>query len=87
MDIRKLSRPRARKDAEFFWIKDFWLCVSASLRRSTVPGLSLLVFLSACSPAKHYDLKGQVLAVNRDKQEVLVKHEEIPGFMMAMTMP
>src|SRR5207244_2284809 len=31
--------------------------------------------------------KGQILSVNRDKQEVLVKHEEITGYMMAMTMP
>ena len=41
----------------------------------------------ACSKSKTYQLKGQILAVNRDKQEVLVKHEEIPGYMMAMTMP
>src|SRR5581483_7157547 len=41
----------------------------------------------ACSRSKHYELKGQVLAVNRDKQELLVKHDEIVGFMMAMTMP
>jgi protein SCO1 len=32
-------------------------------------------------------MTGQILSVNRDKQEVLVKHEEIPGYMMAMTMP
>ena len=32
-------------------------------------------------------MKGQMLAVNRDKQEILVKHEEITGYMMAMTMP
>jgi protein SCO1/2 len=46
-----------------------------------------LAFAISCSQAKHYELKGQILAVNRDKQELLVKHEEIPGFMMAMTMP
>jgi protein SCO1/2 len=46
-----------------------------------------LFFVISCSRAKQYTLKGQVLAVNRDKQELLVKHEEIPGFMMAMTMP
>lgn len=42
---------------------------------------------SACSRAKHYEMKGQVLAVDRDKVEVLVKHEEIVGLMPAMTMP
>jgi protein SCO1/2 len=46
-----------------------------------------LVFAASCSHAKQYQLKGQILAVNRDKQELLVKHEEIPGYMMAMTMP
>src|ERR1700681_964340 len=46
-----------------------------------------LFFAIACSHPKQYVLKGQILAVNRDKQEVLVKHEEITGYMMAMTMP
>ena len=35
---------------------------------------------------KQYPLKGQVLAVNRDKKEVTIKHEDIPGFMPGMTM-
>jgi protein SCO1/2 len=42
---------------------------------------------SACSRAKHYEMRGQVLAVDRDKVEVLVKHEDIVGLMPAMTMP
>jgi protein SCO1/2 len=46
-----------------------------------------LFAIGACSHAAHYELKGQVLSVNRDTQEVLVKHEAIPGYMMAMTMP
>ena len=32
-------------------------------------------------------MHGQILAVNRDKMEVLVKHDEIAGLMPAMTMP
>ena len=36
--------------------------------------------------AKQYPLKGQVLAVNRDKQEITIKHEDIPNFMPGMTM-
>jgi protein SCO1/2 len=32
-------------------------------------------------------MRGQILGVNRDKMEVLVKHEEIVGLMPAMTMP
>src|SRR5437764_15036646 len=49
--------------------------------------LLCLVLSASCTSARHYELTGQILAVNRDKQEVLVKHEEIPGYMMAMTMP
>jgi len=46
-----------------------------------------LFFVAACGNAKHYEMKGQVLAVDRDKVEILVKHEDIPGLMSAMTMP
>jgi protein SCO1/2 len=46
-----------------------------------------LLFAVACSHPKQYVLKGQILAVNRDKQELLIKHDEITGYMMAMTMP
>lgn len=49
--------------------------------------LSVLFAAAACSHAKHYEMKGQVLAVNRDKVEILVKHEDIVGLMPAMTMP
>lgn len=34
-----------------------------------------------------YQLQGQVLAVRPATREILVKHEDIPGFMPAMTMP
>lgn len=46
-----------------------------------------LIAAAACSSAKHYEMRGQILAVNRDKMEILVKHEEIVGLMPAMTMP
>jgi protein SCO1/2 len=49
--------------------------------------LGVLITAASCSNAKTYEMRGQVLAVNRDKMEILVKHEEIPGFMAAMTMP
>jgi protein SCO1/2 len=39
------------------------------------------------SPTKQYQLTGQILDVKPDTKEVLVKHEDIPGFMPAMTMP
>ena len=37
--------------------------------------------------ARTYQLTGQILVVKPDTNEVLVKHEDIPGFMPAMTMP
>src|ERR687896_508619 len=42
---------------------------------------------ASCSSAKTYEMRGQVLGINRDKLEILVKHEEIEGLMPAMTMP
>jgi protein SCO1 len=45
---------------------------------------------AACSrepDARTYQLTGQILVVKPETNEVLVKHEDIPGFMPAMTMP
>jgi hypothetical protein len=36
---------------------------------------------AACSSAKTYEMRGQILGVNRDKMEILVKHDEIKGLM------
>lgn len=57
-------------------------------------GLLALVSLPACGstaePEKRYPLRGQILSVGGPpvdgKREVSVKHEDIPGFMPAMTM-
>jgi protein SCO1/2 len=55
--------------------------------------LALIVALStgACRqtppPPREFQLTGQILSVKPESQEVLVKHDDIPGFMMAMTMP
>jgi protein SCO1 len=43
--------------------------------------------LTACSRARQYELRGQVLAVDRTRRELTVKHEDVRGFMPAMTMP
>lgn len=48
------------------------------------------VALAACRRGpepREYPLEGQILGVDAAKQEVLVNHEDIPGFMAAMTMP
>ncbi len=62
--------------------------------RLRVSAASILVLV--CVPAigcdrepeaRTYQLQGQVLAVKPETREILVKHEDIPGFMPAMTMP
>jgi protein SCO1/2 len=40
-----------------------------------------------CSRARDYDLEGQVLAVDRGRQEITIKHGDIQGLMPGMTMP
>lgn len=53
---------------------------------------ALVLTAAACGrpaspPPKQYELTGQILSIKPEAQEVLVKHEDIPGFMPAMTMP
>jgi protein SCO1/2 len=36
---------------------------------------------------REYPITGQVLTIKPDKTEVTVKHDDVPGFMPAMTMP
>jgi len=51
---------------------------------------AVLLVAIGCSRAPQvpsYELTGQVLAVRPETNEILVKHEDIKGFMPAMTMP
>ena len=53
-------------------------------------GLALLAGAcggSAPEGGREYALQGQVLSVSADHKEANIKHEEITGFMAAMTMP
>ena len=36
---------------------------------------------------KRYNLRGQIVAKNVAANEITVNHDDIPGFMAAMTMP
>jgi protein SCO1/2 len=61
------------------------------MRFLQVPLASLLA-IAACgrSPddnVRHYELQGQILAVRPERREVVIKHEDIKGFMPGMTMP
>ena len=52
------------------------ICVSfaASCRRSS-------------ANEKRYELKGKVVSVDRDKSQVTISHDDVKGYMPAMTMP
>lgn len=56
-------------------------------------GIAILAALTAfttCTRApepRRYEVRGQILGVDPQKQEVLMRHEDIEGFMPAMTMP
>ena len=39
------------------------------------------------TPSREYQLQGQILAVRPERSEVVIKHEDIKGFMPGMTMP
>ena len=63
------------------------------LKAAIVAGISLSVWLAGCGspkptqqPARRYSLNGRVVSVEKAKQQVVVDHGEITGFMMAMTM-
>ena len=58
--------------------------------KATTTILLLALLPGACSrsaPAKTYQLTGQILGILPDAREMLVKHDDIKGFMPAMTMP
>ena len=49
--------------------------------------LGAVLVAASCSSPKTYEMRGQILGINRDKLEILVKHDAIEGLMPAMTMP
>lgn len=62
-----------------------------TMRRFDAVALVLIVMLGAACrqapPARQYELTGQILEVRTDRNEVVIKHGDIKGFMPGMTMP
>jgi protein SCO1 len=50
-------------------------------------GLCALMIACQREPVRRFDLKGKVVSVDKSQREVTIAHEEIKGFMDAMTMP
>jgi protein SCO1/2 len=63
--------------------------------RAGLPLLCAILALAAiasgsctrAAPRKEYQLQGQVLAVRAERQEIVIRHEDIEHFMPGMTMP
>ena len=73
---------KSTKSTKAFFIKPF-LCLLCLF-------VALCLGFVACRRSgseKRYDLKGKVLVVEPDKHLVTVSHEDIKGYMPAMTMP
>jgi len=54
--------------------------------------LNIIILGLACKPRrnpneKRYDLKGKVVVVNKSERTATIAHEDIKGYMPAMTMP
>jgi protein SCO1 len=64
-----------------------WPSYSERMHRLILFSTMCAVGLTACARDKRYPLIGQVIAVNTERQELTVKHEDIRGFMPGMTMP
>jgi len=75
-----MTPQKGTKGTKDFFIKPF-LCLLC---------LFVALCLLSCRRSgneKHFDLKGKVLVVEPDKRLVTVSHEDIKGYMPAMTMP
>jgi len=63
-------------------------------RLNSIVGLCICIGISSCSRQEQkptdlvtFPLRGEVVAIDTAKNRVTVDHEEIPDYMMAMTMP
>jgi len=65
----------------------FGLIVSACGSKSTPTSTSTSNNPEASSAAQRYDVKGKVVSVDQANHKVTIAHEEIKGYMEAMTMP
>lgn len=56
-------------------------------RRPLLALCAASMLLPGCSRGRQYELRGQVLVVDKARQELTIAHGDIPGFMPGMTMP
>jgi protein SCO1 len=70
-------------------MKGSWRIARLRPAAMIVAGIGLAATLACrqAPPPKQYEVTGQILAIKPERNEVLVKHDDIKGFMPAMTMP
>jgi protein SCO1/2 len=56
-------------------------------RTALIPVLLLAVACARSPEPRQYPLTGQVLSVKPDRTELVIRHDDVRGFMPAMTMP
>jgi Cu/Ag efflux protein CusF len=76
MYVKQLSNPQATKGQN---------TVAGATPSGATP--SPPVQAAPAVAVKRYPLNGKVISIQREAQEITVEHEEIPGYMGAMTMP
>jgi protein SCO1/2 len=58
--------------------------------RALLASFLVTLLLVACRqepPARQYELQGQIVGIEQSRNEIMIKHGDIKGFMPAMTMP
>ncbi len=64
-----------------------FICLSFLLLGLAFAGCSKSESPKASDGAKRFELKGKVVSADQAEHKVTIEHEEIPGYMEAMTMP
>ncbi len=62
-------------------------CVFAACRRESTPPASTPASATVNTNREYYQAKGVVQEVRAEARSVVIKHEEVPNYMAAMTMP
>jgi protein SCO1/2 len=57
------------------------------MRKRIAIALLAIVAAGCRGEARQYEVRGQVIAVEPARQEILIRHDEVAGYMPAMTMP
>jgi Cu/Ag efflux protein CusF len=66
--------------------------MTSSIQRAALACLSFCLLLAGCAgsaphkPAKEYQLRGEIMGLDAGGHVATIKHDEIKGFMGAMTM-